>query len=167
MFNESISQGYEGLMLKDPMSIYTVGRRGKNWVKLKKELDTLDVVIVASERGHGKRANIFSDYIFAIWDNDELKTIGKAYSGLTDKELSDMNTKLKDVTVKDEGWRIIVKPEIVIEVAFNGIQKSERHESGYALRFPRIKRIREDKSIEQADNIEKVKSIFKRQYPKN
>ena len=167
MFDESISQGYEGLMLKDPMSIYTVGKRGKNWVKLKKEFDTLDTVIVASERGHGKRANIFSDYIFSIWDNDELKTIGKAYSGLTDKELSDMNTKLKDVTVKDEGWRIIVKPEIVIEVAFNGIQKSERHESGYALRFPRIKRIREDKSIEQADNIEKVKSIFERQYPKN
>lgn len=167
MFDESISQGYEGLMLKDPMSIYTVGKRGKNWVKLKKELDTLDAVIVASERGHGKRAKIFSDYIFSIWDNDELKTIGKAYSGLTDKELSDMNTKLKDVTVKDEGWRIIVKPEIVIEVAFNGIQKSERHESGYALRFPRIKRIREDKGIKQADNIEKVKSIFERQYPKN
>jgi DNA ligase-1 len=151
-------------MLKDPNSIYAVGKRGKNWVKLKRELDTLDVVVVASERGHGKRVNVFSDYVFSVWDNDELKTIGKAYSGLTDKELSDMNGKLKEITVKDEGWRIVVKPEIVIEVAFNGIQKSGRHESGFALRFPRIKRIRDDKSSEQADTIDKVKGIFKRQF---
>jgi len=162
-FNESIEKGYEGLMLKDPTSTYTVGKRGKNWVKLKKELDTLDVVIVASERGHGKRANIFSDYVFSIWDNSELKTIGKAYSGLTDKELSKMDNKLREIIVRDEGWRIVVKPEIVIEVAFNGVQKSNRHQSGFALRFPRIKRIRDDKSIEQADTIDKVKRVYESQ----
>jgi len=165
-FNESIERGYEGLMIKDPDSIYMVGKRGKNWVKLKKELDTLDVVVVASERGHGKRANVFSDCVFSVWDNGELKTIGKAYSGLTDKELSEMNEKLKEIMVKDEGWRIVVRPEIVIEVAFNGIQKSDRHESGYALRFPRIKRIRYDKSVEQVDTIDKVRSIFERQLSK-
>ncbi len=165
-FDESVEKGFEGLMLKDPNSIYTVGKRGKNWVKLKRELDTLDVVVVASERGHGKRSNVFSDYIFSVWDNGELKTIGKAYSGLTDKEILDMNGKLKEITVRDEGWRIVVKPEIVIEVAFNGIQKSSRHESGFALRFPRIKRIRDDKSSEQADTIDKVKGIFKRQFIK-
>jgi DNA ligase-1 len=107
-FNESIERGYEGLMIKDPDSIYMVGKRGKNWVKLKKELDTLDVVVVASERGHGRRANVFSDCVFSVWDNGELKTIGKAYSGLTDKELSEINEKLKEITVKDEGWRIVV-----------------------------------------------------------
>ncbi|MGQ9781189.1 MAG: ATP-dependent DNA ligase [Nitrososphaeria archaeon] len=164
LFEESKRKGYEGLMLKDPSSPYTVGRRGKNWVKLKKELDTLDVVVVASERGHGRRANIFSDFVFAVWDRGELKTIGKAYSGLTDKELSEMDMRLREITVRDEGWRIIVRPEIVIEVAFNNVQKSDRHESGFALRFPRIKRIRDDKSIEQADTIEKVKAIYGKQF---
>lgn len=162
-FFESLELGYEGLMLKDPSSAYTVGKRGKYWIKLKKELDTLDVVIVAAERGHGKRAEIFSDYVFSVWDNGVLKTIGKAYSGLTDKELLEMNERLKDLAIKDEGWRLIVRPEIVIEVAFNGIQKSDRHESGFALRFPRIKRIRDDKSIDEADTIEKVKAIYERQ----
>jgi len=162
-FLESVKLGYEGLMLKDPSSIYTVGKRGKYWIKLKKELDTLDAVIVAAERGHGKRAEIFSDYVFSIWDNGVLKTIGKAYSGLTDKELLEMNERLKELAVRDEGWRLIVRPEIVIEVAFNGIQKSDRHESGFALRFPRIKRVRDDKSIEEADTIEKVKVIYERQ----
>ncbi|MEM0054249.1 MAG: hypothetical protein QXL89_08710, partial [Nitrososphaeria archaeon] len=162
-FQESVELGYEGLMLKDPSSFYTVGKRGKYWIKLKKELDTIDAVIVAAERGHGKRAEIFSDYVFSIWDNNVLKTIGKAYSGLTDKELLEMNERLKELTVKDEGWRLIVRPEIVIEVAFNGIQKSSRHESGFALRFPRIKRIRDDKSIEEADTIEKVRAIYERQ----
>jgi len=163
LFEESIRRGYEGLMLKDPSSTYTVGKRGKNWVKLKKELDTLDVVIVASERGHGRRADIFSDYVFAVWDRGELKTIGKAYSGLTDKELLEMNRRLEDIVVRDEGWRIIVRPEIVMEVAFNNIQKSDRHESGFALRFPRIKRIRDDKSVEQADTIERVQAIYQKQ----
>ncbi|MEM3573697.1 MAG: ATP-dependent DNA ligase [Nitrososphaeria archaeon] len=162
-FQESVGLGYEGLMLKDPSSFYTVGKRGKYWIKLKKELDTIDAVIVAAERGHGKRAEIFSDYVFSIWDNNVLKTIGKAYSGLTDKELLEINERLKELTVKDEGWRLIVRPEIVIEVAFNGIQKSSRHESGFALRFPRIKRIRDDKSIEEADTIEKVRAIYERQ----
>lgn len=162
-FHESVEKGFEGLMLKDPESIYTVGKRGKNWVKLKKELDTLDVVIVGAEKGHGKRAGIFSDYIFAIWDNGELKTIGKAYSGLTDKELYEMSNRLKSMAIRDEGWRIIVNPQIVIEVAFNGIQKSSRHESGYALRFPRIVRIRDDKSIEQADSLQQVREIYLRQ----
>ncbi|MEM3385029.1 MAG: hypothetical protein QXE78_05835, partial [Nitrososphaeria archaeon] len=162
-FQESVELGYEGLMLKDPSSFYTVGKRGKYWIKLKKELDTIDAVIVAAERGHGKRAEIFSDYVFSIWDNNVLKTIGKAYSGLTDKELLEINERLKELTVKDEGWRLIVRPEIVIEVAFNGIQKSSRHESGFALRFPRIKRIRDDKSIEEADTIEKVRAIYERQ----
>jgi len=163
MFYESRSLGHEGLVLKDPASIYQPGKRGRHWVKLKKELDTIDAVIVIAEYGHGKRAGVLSDYTFAVSDNDELKIIGKAYSGLTDEEIDEMTSKLKSIMIRDEGYRITVKPEIVLEVAFDGIQKSERHNSGYALRFPRIKHIRYDKGVNDIDTLEKVRSIYSRQ----
>lgn len=163
MFEESRSMGHEGLVLKDPSSTYQPGKRGKHWVKLKKELDTIDAVIVIAEYGHGKRAGVLSDYTFAVNDNDELKVIGKAYSGLTDEEIAEMTSRLKSIMIKDESFRVIVKPEIVLEVAFDGIQKSDRHDSGYALRFPRIKRIRNDKSVNDIDTLEKVRSIYSRQ----
>jgi len=163
MFEESRSLGHEGLVLKDPESIYQPGKRGKHWVKLKKELDTIDAVIVIAEYGHGKRAGVLSDYTFAVNDNNELKVIGKAYSGLTDEEIGEMTSKLKSIMIRDEGYRIIVKPEIVLEVAFDGIQESERHDGGYALRFPRIKRIRFDKSVNDIDTLEKVRTIYSRQ----
>ena len=150
-------------MVKDPDSIYAMGKRGSGWVKLKEELDTLDVVIVAAEYGHGKRAGVISDYTFAVKDGDELKVIGKAYSGLTDNEIGEMTKKLKEITVKDFGYRRQVKPEVVLEVAFDSIQISERHDSGYALRFPRIKRIRTDKSVAEIDTLEKAREIFSNQ----
>jgi DNA ligase-1 len=139
-------------------------------VKLKKELDTIDAVIVIAEYGHGKRAGVLSDYTFAIKGdgnkNNEtpvLRTIGKAYSGLTDSEILEMTKKLKSIMIRDEGIRIIVKPEIAIEVAFDGIQKSNRHDSGFALRFPRIKNIRKDKGILDIDSLQKVKQIYEKQ----
>jgi len=162
-FRKSRELGYEGLVVKDPRSVYIMGKRGSGWVKLKEELDTLDVVIVAAEYGHGKRAGVISDYTFAVRDGDSLKTIGKAYSGLTDAEIDEMTRRLKGITVKDYGYRRTVRPEIVIEVAFDSIQMSERHDSGYALRFPRIKRIRTDKSPADIDNLEKVGRIFRGQ----
>ncbi|MDT7891730.1 MAG: ATP-dependent DNA ligase [Thermoproteota archaeon] len=162
LFEESLNKGFEGLMIKDPDSPYTPGKRGKAWVKLKKEFDTLDVVIVAAEYGHGKRAGILSDYTFAVKDNDELKIIGKAYSGLTDEEMEILDRKLREITIEDLGYKIIVRPEIVLEVAFDSIQVSDRHDSGFALRFPRIKRIRWDKSPNEIDSIEKVKEIYER-----
>ncbi len=159
-FRGSRASGYEGLVVKDPSSKYAMGKRGSGWVKLKEELDTLDVVIVAAEYGHGKRAGVISDYTFAVRDGDRLMTIGKAYSGLTDAEIDEMTRKLKEITVKDFGYRRQVKPEIVVEVAFDSIQRSERHDGGYALRFPRIKRIRTDKSVADIDTLEKVERIF-------
>ena len=129
-------------------------------MKLKEELDTLDVVIVAAEYGHGKRAGVISDYTFAVKEGDVLKTIGKAYSGLTDEEIDEMTKKLKEITVKDYGYRRDVRPEVVLEVAFDSIQRSNRHDSGYALRFPRIKRIRTDKSLANIDTLEKVEQLF-------
>ena len=162
-FRKSRELGFEGLVIKDPDSIYTMGKRGSGWVKLKEELDTIDAVIVAAEYGHGKRAGVISDYTFAVRDGAGLKTIGKAYSGLTDLEIDEMTSRLKKITVKDYGYRRSVRPEVVIEVAFDSIQKSERHDSGYALRFPRIKRIRNDKSVADVDTLEKVERVFKGQ----
>jgi len=170
MFEQSRDIGHEGLVLKDPNSHYHPGKRGRYWVKLKKELDTIDAVIVIAEYGSGRRAGVLSDYTFAIKGdgnkNNEtpvLRTIGKAYSGLTDSEILEMTKKLKSIMIRDEGIRIIVKPEIAIEVAFDGIQKSNRHDCGFALRFPRIKNIRKDKGILDIDSLQKVKQIYEKQ----
>jgi DNA ligase-1 len=162
-FRESRSLGYEGLVLKDPESPYTPGRRGRYWAKLKEELDTLDVVMVAAEFGHGKRAGKISDYTFAVKDGQGLKVIGKAYSGLTDKEIDEMMVRIKKITVGEVGFRMAVRPEIVLEVAFDSIQKSERHDSGYALRFPRIKRVRDDRRASDIDTLDRVKEIYEGQ----
>jgi DNA ligase 1 len=168
MLEESRDIGHEGLVLKDPDSHYHPGKRGRYWVKFKKELDTIDAVIVIAEYGHGKRAGVLSDYTFAVRDDDsngvsKLRTIGKAYSGLTDDEILGMTKRLRSIMIKDEGIRIIVTPEIVLEVAFDSIQKSNRHDSGFALRFPRIKNIREDKNVSDIDSLQKVKHIYEKQ----
>jgi len=145
----------EGLMVKNPQSFYSPGRRGMFWFKLKKELATLDVVVVGAELGHGKRNHVLSDYTFAVRDESsgELLPIGKAYSGLTDAEIAELTEHFKDNTLVEHGRYREVKPDIVLEVAFNSIQPSTRHSSGLALRFPRIKAIRRDKTIENIDTL--------------
>jgi ATP-dependent DNA ligase I len=145
----------EGLMVKDPESFYSPGRRGMFWFKLKKELATLDVVVVGAELGHGKRNHVLSDYTFAVRDegSGELLPIGKAYSGLTDAEIAELTEHFKQNTLVERGRYREVKPDIVLEVAFNSIQPSTRHSSGLALRFPRIKAIRRDKTIENIDTL--------------
>ncbi len=141
-------RGNEGLMAKDPASPYTPGRRGLAWLKLKKAYATLDVVVVAVELGHGKRRNVLSDYTFAIRDaeHDRLLTVGKAYSGLTDVEIAELTRHFIAHTLEEQGRRRTVVPDVVLEIAFDSIQRSDRHESGFALRFPRINRIRTDKT---------------------
>ena len=164
-FKESRDMGHEGLVVKELESQYHPGKRGRHWTKLKHELDTIDAVIIIAEYGHGKRAGTLSDYTFAVKDNHDgsLKTIGKAYSGLTDAEIAKMTDKLRSITVRDEGYRLVVRPEIVLEVAFDSIQKSDRHDSGFALRFPRIKYIRTDKTVSDIDTMEKMHRIYERQ----
>src|SRR5258708_29235596 len=157
------ARGNEGLMIKDPESPYTPGRRGKSWLKLKRELATLDVVVTAAEYGHGKRIGVLSDYTFAGRDGERLLNIGKAYSGLTDAEILEMTKWFLDHAIEDQGFRRIVEPKHVLEVAFNNIMKSDRHDSGYALRFPRIVRSRPDKLPEEADTMERVKEIYEKQ----
>jgi len=145
----------EGLMIKDPEISYSPGRRVLFWFMLKKELATLDVVVVAAELGHGKRNHVLSDYTFAVRDGNsgELLPIGKAYSGLTDAEIAELTEHFKQNTLVDRGRYREVKPDVVLEVAFNSIQPSTRHASGLALRFPRIKAIRRDKTIENIDSL--------------
>ncbi len=167
-FVESRKLGHEGLVIKEPESQYHPGKRGRHWVKLKRELDTIDAVVVIAEYGHGKRAGMLSDYTFAVQDNDdddggELKAIGKAYSGLADDEIAELTARLRSIAVKDEGYRLLVRPEIVLEVAFDSIQKSDRHDSGFALRFPRIKYIRADKTVSDIDTLDKVRRIYESQ----
>lgn len=164
LFVAARARGNEGLMIKDPGSRYTPGRRGKSWLKLKRELATLDVVVTAVEYGHGKRIGVLSDYTFAIWDGDRLVNIGKAYSGLTDVEIAEMSEWFLHHVTRDEGLRLEVEPKIVLEVAFNNMMKSSRHESGYALRFPRIVRLRPDKRAEDADRMDSVREIYERQH---
>jgi DNA ligase 1 len=163
LFVAARARGNEGLMIKDPGSPYTPGRRGKSWLKLKRELATLDVVVTAVEYGHGKRIGVLSDYTFAVWDGERLVNIGKAYSGLTDAEIAEMTGWFLAHVTRDQGLRLEVEPKIVLEVAFNNMMRSSRHESGYALRFPRIVRLRPDKRPEDADTIERVKEIYKGQ----
>jgi DNA ligase-1 len=167
LFAAAQERGNEGLMIKDLDSSYTPGKRGKSWLKMKHELATLDVVVTAVEYGHGKRVGVLSDYTFAVWDRDtdkdRLVNIGKAYSGLTDVEIAEMTQWFLDHTVEDQGFRRVVEPKIVLEVAFNNMMQSDRHESGYALRFPRIVRLRPDKSAEEADTLERAREIFEGQ----
>jgi DNA ligase 1 len=166
IFEEALARGNEGLMIKDLNSTYAPGRRGKSWLKLKRELATLDVVVTAVEYGHGKRAAVLSDYTFAVRageTDDRLLNVGKAYSGLTDVEIAQMTDWFLQHTIEDQGFRRTVEPTIVLEVAFNAVMKSDRHESGFALRFPRILRLRPDKTPAQIDTLERVGEIYQRQ----
>jgi DNA ligase-1 len=163
LFEAAQVRGNEGLMIKDPQSPYTPGRRGKAWLKLKRELATLDVVVTAVEYGHGKRIGVLSDYTFAVRDGEKLVNIGKAYSGLTDVEIAEMTQWFLEHTLEDQGFRLVVEPKVVLEVAFNNMMESDRHESGYALRFPRIVRLRPDKLPEDADTIERAREIYESQ----
>ncbi len=153
-FELARARGNEGLMIKSPGSPYKPGRRGRDWLKLKRAIATLDVAVTAVEVGHGKRRNLLSDYTFAVRrsaDDDELLNIGKAYSGLTDQELTELTEWFKNHTLQEfaHGRVRIVEPTIVIEVTFDRVQPSKRHKSGYALRFPRILRLRPDKSADR------------------
>ncbi len=167
-FDAARASGNEGLMLKRLDAPYLPGRRGKWWLKLKRELSTLDVAVIAVEWGHGKRAAALSDYTFAVrGDDGALLAIGKAYSGLSDVEIAELTPWFLEHRLppsqqraKARAHEIPVEPKIVIEVAFDVIQKSDLHESGFALRFPRIVRVRDDKPPEEIDTLERVRNIY-------
>ena len=161
-FAAARSDGNEGIVAKDPGSPYTPGRRGKTWIKLKRPLATLDVVVTAVERGHGRRHEVLSDYTFAVRQSDDdprLLDVGKAYNGLTDAEIAALTTRFEALTIERHGGWHSVRPEVVLEVTFDVVQPSTRHPAGYALRFPRIVRVRDDKPVEEIDTLARVREL--------
>jgi ATP-dependent DNA ligase len=161
-FADARGRRNEGLMVKDPRSGYSPGRRGLGWLKMKKALATIDCVVVGVEVGHGKRHGVLSDYTFAVRDEEHgrLVNIGKAYSGLTDAEIAEMTRWFEAHTLQQFGRYRQVEPTIVVEVAFDVIVRSNRHQSGFSLRFPRIARLRPDKSADEIDTLETVRALY-------
>jgi DNA ligase-1 len=162
-FTAARSRNNEGLMVKDPTSVYSPGRRGLGWLKMKKALATIDCVVVGVEGGHGKRHGVLSDFTFAVRDQatHSLVTIGKAYSGLTDAEIAEMTGWFEAHTLERLGRFRRVEPTVVVEIAFDVIVRSTRHRSGFSLRFPRIVRLRRDKSSAEIDTVATVESIWR------
>ncbi len=162
LFLDARARGNEGLLLKRKATQYEPGKRTGAWQKLKRPYGTLDVVITSAEQGTGRRAIYFSDYTFAVRTPAGYANVGKAYSGLTDVEIKDLTKILRSASTEKFGRVMLVKPEVVLEVAFDGVQKSSRHKSGYALRFPRILRWRKDKTAEEADDISVVEAMYEK-----
>ena len=165
IYKNALATGHEGVMLKNPQSLYTPGKRGKNWLKLKPIMDTLDLVVIGGEWGEGRRANLIGSYLLACRDPDSEKflPIGRVATGITDEQLADLTELFMELVISESGIHVEFEPKIVFEVGFEEIQKSMNYDSGYALRFPRLVNVRSDKSVEDADTIEKVEQLFSRQ----
>ncbi|MFQ6085668.1 MAG: ATP-dependent DNA ligase [Candidatus Bathyarchaeia archaeon] len=165
LFRSGLDLGYEGLVIKNLDSTYKPGKRGRHWFKYKEALETLDLVVLMAEYGHGSRAGLLSDYTFGAWNREriELIPVGKAYSGLTDDGFEEMTKRLSTITIREAGTRVYVKPQVVMEVAFGDIQKSPRYSSGFALRFPRIKAIRYDLGLDDVDSVQRIEQIYNSQ----
>jgi DNA ligase-1 len=161
----SIEAGHEGLMAKDLKSKYTPGVRGKKWFKIK-PAETLDVVIVAADWGSGRRRGWLSNYHLAVRDeaSGEFLVVGKTFKGLTDQEFVEITKKLLELKTKETDYTVYVKPSIVVEVAFNEIQHSPHYKSGFALRFARITRFRDDKRVEDADTLQRLSKLYQNQF---
>jgi DNA ligase-1 len=161
-FKRSLQDEHEGLIAKDPESFYVPGRRGKAWMKLKGVMPTLDCVVVYAEQGHGRRSDVLSDYTFSVRDevSGELKVLGKAYSGLTDLEIEELTEHFVKHTISKERRKRKVEANVVLEIAFDSIRRSSRHDSGLALRFPRIKAIRRDKGVEDIDTLSTAEGLL-------
>ena len=161
----AMDEGHEGLMAKSLDSPYRPGRRERLWLKVK-PADTLDLVIVAADWGHGRRMGWLSNYHLAAYNPEagEFEVVGKTFKGLTDEEFEWMTKRLLELKISDDGYTVTVRPKIVVEVAYNEIQRSPKYRSGYALRFARITRIRTDKAPEEADTIQRIKELYERQF---
>ncbi|MFZ3167093.1 MAG: ATP-dependent DNA ligase [Candidatus Methanoperedens sp.] len=162
IYHEALAAGHEGVMLKNPGSSYSPGKRGKNWLKLKPIMETLDLVVIGGEWGEGRRTKFIGSYLLACRDPDTEKflPIGRVATGITDEQLEDLTKLFKDLIISENGIHVDIEPKIVFEVAFEEIQKSPNYGSGYALRFPRLVNVRTDKSIEDADSIERVEQLY-------
>lgn len=167
IFNEAVNAGHEGVMLKNPSSPYIPGKRGKHWLKLKSVMETLDLVVVGGEWGEGKRSHLISSYELACLDTTgKLLKVGRVATGFTDEDLEELTEIFKQIIVYRHGKIVEFLPKYVFEVAYQEIQKSPKYESGYALRFPRFIRLRDDKDVNEADTIERIEKLYELQTKK-
>lgn len=167
VYEEALAAGHEGVMLKNPESAYTPGKRGKNWLKVKSLMETLDLVVVGAEWGEGRRAHMLGSYILACRDpeNNTYLEMGRVGTGISDERLKELTHRFRELILREEGKQVQLEPRVVFEIAFEEIQKSPNYSAGYALRFPRLVRVREDKSPEDADTIDRVEDLYNRQKP--
>jgi DNA ligase-1 len=162
-FARALAAGHEGVMAKDPASAYEPGGRGKRWFKVK-VAETVDCVILAADRGSGRRRGWLSNYHLGVRDGDGFADVGKTFKGLTDAQFGAMTARLSALAVADDGSTVSVRPEVVVEVAYNGIQRSPTYPSGLALRFARVTRIRDDKAPGQATTLAELRRLYERQF---
>jgi DNA ligase-1 len=166
IYREALKAGHEGVMVKNPNSVYSPGKRGKNWLKKKPLMETLDLVVVGAEWGFGRRANLIGSYTVACYDPETSRflQVGKVGTGLTDEQLKELTEILSGLMEGGEaGGVFAIRPKIVLEIAFEEIQKSPNYDSGFALRFPRFIRIRDDKDAEEADTIQRIERVYSQQ----
>lgn len=165
IYRQALEKGHEGLILKNPQSVYAPGKRGKNWLKIKPVMETLDLVVIGARWGEGRRASFLGSYRLACLDEatDKLLDIGWVATGLTDEALAELTEMFRELILVQKGMEVDLKPAVIFEVAYEEIQKSQSYSSGYALRFPRLVRVRDDKSLEEADSLERVVSLYQRQ----
>jgi len=166
MYEDALAAGHEGLMLKVPSSPYTPGVRGKNWIKIKPAVDTLDLAVIGADWGEGKRTRLFGSFLLACQDaNGDLIPLSKVATGFSDEQLQEMYALLKDRVISGSGKEVRFEPGIVIEVGYSEIQKSPNYEGGFALRFPRFIRLRDDKSIDEIETLDSIRERYSRQSP--
>ncbi len=165
MYEQALQAGHEGIMLKNPDSPYSPGKRGKNWLKKKPVMETLDLVVVGAEWGYGRRTSFLGSYALACHDPDtgRFLPVGKVATGISDEQLSELTELFKEHIISESGTVVEIRPHVLFEVAFEEIQKSTNYESGYALRFPRLVRVRDDKSIEEVDTLERLEDMYRTQ----
>jgi DNA ligase-1 len=167
MYQDALAAGHEGLMLKVPASPYTPGVRGKNWIKIKPDVDTLDLAVVGADWGEGKRAHLFGSFLLACQDQGNLLPISKVATGFSDEQLQEIYGLLKDRVISQSGKEVRFEPGMVIEVGYSEIQRSPNYETGFALRFPRFIRLRDDKSIDEIETLESIRDRYGKQTPQN
>ncbi|HMK16336.1 MAG TPA: ATP-dependent DNA ligase, partial [Methanomicrobiales archaeon] len=164
-YNAALDEGNEGIMVKDLDSLYQPGVRGKHWVKVKPEVDTLDLAVIGGEWGEGRRAHLFGSFLLACQDRGRLLPVGKVATGLSDEMLATVYETMKDLVIAEKGKEVSFEPRVVFEVGYSEIQSSPNYESGFALRFPRFVRLRDDKGVDEIETLESLRSRFQRRSP--
>jgi DNA ligase-1 len=162
-YDEALTAGHEGIMIKVPSSPYSPGQRGKNWIKIKPEVDTLDLAVIGAEWGEGKRAHVFGSFLVACQDAGKLVPLSRVATGFSDEQLAEVYELLKDTVTKKSGKEVTFEPSLVFEVGYSELQASQNYEGGFALRFPRFIRIRDDKDIPDIETLDSIRERYKRQ----